>query len=81
MAPREEMVRRGFRTNHEFYRSGTARVQQTRVQEMEPPDKETRMEGGAEVGDEGDFMVVSQNPEEEMMVDEGETLMDNTGGR
>ncbi|KAG5225528.1 receptor protein [Salix suchowensis] len=81
MAPREEMVRRGFRTNHEFYRSETAQVHQTKVQEMEPLDMETWMEEGAEVGDEGDFMVVSQNPEEEMMVDEGETLMDNTGGR
>jgi hypothetical protein len=74
MAPREEMVRRGFRTNHEFYRSGTEQFQQTRVQEMEPPDKEILME-------EGDFMVVSQNSEEEMMVDEGDSLMDNTGGR
>jgi hypothetical protein len=74
MAPREEMVRRGFQTNHEFYRSGTEQFQQTRVQEMEPPDKEILME-------EGDFMVVSQNSEEEMMVDEGDSLMDNTGGR
>uniref|UniRef100_A0A6N2LMH9 Uncharacterized protein n=1 Tax=Salix viminalis TaxID=40686 RepID=A0A6N2LMH9_SALVM len=81
MAPREDMVRSGFRTNHEFYRSGTEQFQQTRVQEMEPPDKEILMEEGAEVGEEGDFMVVSQKSEEEMMVDEGDSLMDNTGGR
>jgi hypothetical protein len=48
---------------------------------MEPPDKEILMEEGAEVGEEGEFMVVSQNSEEEMMVDEGDSLMDNTGGR
>uniref|UniRef100_A0A6N2N999 DUF4283 domain-containing protein n=1 Tax=Salix viminalis TaxID=40686 RepID=A0A6N2N999_SALVM len=77
---REEKMQHGCRTEHEYYRRGTAQPQQkdTQGQVMEPPDKGALMERQTDLGEEGDSMMDTHNPEEEMMVEEGDALMEIT---
>ncbi|KAJ6778902.1 hypothetical protein OIU74_002648 [Salix koriyanagi] len=70
---RTQMQKREFRTYHEMYRNVTTRnhTPQGQAHRPEPPDVDIEVQGGDEMGEEGELMEIVTETGEEMMGVEG----------